>query len=238
MIHKRKPIFIAWHQPHYLPWIGYFNKIYQADKFCLVDSIQFNKKWFQNRNSIRTNTGETLLTVPVKTKGKYHQKISEVEIDNSLPWRHKHWKTISLAYKKAPYFTTYAPFFEEVYAREWIMLVDLNEYIIKGMLEFFGIKKEIMRTSHFQPQGMKTDLLIDICKKTGSDGYLSGTGAAHSYIVEKKFEEAGLLHTFQTFEHPVYFQIHKGFVPRMAAIDLLFNCGPKSAPIIKKGILE
>ena len=227
-------IFIAGHQPHYLPWLGYFNKIYQSDKFCLVDSIQFNKKWFQNRNKIRTNVGEVLLTVPVKTSGKYYQKISEVEIDNSIPWRRKHWKTMALAYQKAPYFKTYAPFFEDVYRREWTMLVDLNEFILRGLLGFFDIQKEIVRSSNFNPEGGKTDLLIDICKKTGANGYLSGTGKAHSYVVEEKFKEAGLLHKFQIFEHPTYPQIHGGFVGHMAAIDLLFNCGPESGEIIKK----
>ncbi len=231
---KQKPLFVAGHQPHYLPWIGYFNKIYQSDIFCLVDSIQFEKKWFQNRNKIRTNNGEVTLIVPVKTSGRYYQNICEVEIDNNLPWQYKHWKTITLAYKKAPYFDRYAPFFEEVYKKEWKMLVDLNEYITRGMLDFFNIKKEMLRTSQLKTEGKKTDLLIDICKKTYADGYLSGTGGAHTYVQEESFKKAELLHAFQKFNHPVYPQIHGGFVPRMAAIDLLFNCGPQSGNIIKQ----
>ena len=225
--------FVAGHQPNYLPWIGYFNKIYQADKFCLVDSIQFNKKWFSNRNKIRTNQGEVWLTVPVKTSKKYYQKISEVEIDNSLPWRRKHWKTMYLAYQKAPFFNKYADFFEDVYQRNWNMLVDLNEHIIGGILEFLNIDREIIRTSSFNPQGKKTDLLIDICRKTGADGYLSGSGGARQYVDEEKFKKAGLLHRFQAFEHPVYPQIHGEFVPRLAIIDLLFNCGPESEKLVK-----
>ena len=45
------------HQPEYLPYIGFFNKIIHADKFVLVDNIQFNKISWQNRNKIRTVSG-------------------------------------------------------------------------------------------------------------------------------------------------------------------------------------
>jgi hypothetical protein len=231
----RPPVIIAGHQPHYLPWLGYLSKILQADRFCLVDSIQFEKKNFQNRNKIRANHGEVLLTVPVVTVGRFYQNICDVEISESEPWRRKHWKSIQLAYQKAPYFDRYAGFFEDVYAREWKLLVDLNEHMLRGLLEFFGIEKEIVRSATFQPTGKKTDLLIDICKKTGSDGYLSGGGGARQYVEEDRFHEAGLVHRFQHFHHPVYAQVHGGeFMPRLAAIDLLFNCGPESGAILRQ----
>jgi hypothetical protein len=227
-------VFVAGHQPHYLPWIGYFSKILQADRFCLVDSIQFEKKWFQSRNKIRTPSGEIWLSVPVVTSGRFDQNISDVEIDEKLPWRRKHWKSILLGYQKAPHFRRYADFFEDVYAREWKMLVDLNEHVIRGVLGFLGIEKDLVRSSTFKPVGSKTDLLIDICRKTGADGYLSGTGGAHQYVDEGKFAQAGLLHRFQTFRHPVHPQIHGGeFVPRLAVLDLLFNCGPESGDIVR-----
>ena len=230
----REPVLVAGHQPHYLPWIGYFGKIYQASKFCLVDSIQFEKKWFQNRNKIRTNSGEIWLTVPVKTHDRFDQNIADVVIDNAVPWRRKHWRTIELSYQRTPYFARYADFFRDAYARDWTMLVDLNEHIIKGVLDFLGIEKEIVRTSSFGTEGQKTDLLIDICRKTGADGYLSGTGGAKSYVDLEKFAQAGLLHEFQRFTHPVYPQLHGGFVPKIAIIDLLFNVGPEAGRIVRE----
>ena len=108
-----------------------------------------------------------------------------ISIDNMKPWREEHWNAIRDSYQNAPYFTKYAPFFEEVYSKEWKMIVDLDEYIIRGMLDFFDIKKEILRTSKLKTEGKKTDLLIDICRKTHADGYLSGTGGAHTYVQEE-----------------------------------------------------
>jgi len=231
---RTAPVLVAGHQPHYLPWIGYFNKIEQSSRFCLVDSVQFVKKWFQNRNKIRTKAGDVWLTVPVKTHDRFEQPIADVVIDNATPWRRKHWRTIELAYKDAPFFKQYADFFADVYAREWSKLVDLNEHVMLGVMDFLNIKKDVVRSSTFAPQGQKTDLLIDICRKTGADGYLSGTGGAKSYVQLEKFEAAGLLHEFQQFTHPVYPQIHGGFVPRMAIVDLLFNVGPDAERLVKE----
>ena len=214
--------------------MGYFNKIHLADKFCLVDSIQYNKKWFQNSGQIRTNTGELWLSVPVKTKGRFHQNINEVEIDNSKEWRRKHWKTISLSYQKAPFFKNYKDFFEDVYLKRWAQLVDLNEHIIRGVLQFLGIEKELVRSSELEVTGRKTDLLIDICRKSKSDGYLSGGGGARQYVDLERFKEAGLLHFFQEFHHPVYSQVHGAFKDKMAIIDVLFNCGPESGRYVKE----
>ena len=222
---EQKKLFVAGHQPHYLPWIGYFNKIFQADLFCLVDTVQYEKKYFQNRNKIRTKNGELWLTVPVKTDGRFTQMISEVEIDNSYPWRRKHWKSITVAYGKAPHFYDYAGFFEDVYSRDWKLLVDLDEYIIAGVLKFLNIPRVIVRSSSFGTQGQKTDLLLEICKHMGAGGYLSGTGGSHEYVDEEKLKKARFSHQFQSFTHPIYPQIHGDFVAKMAVIDLLFNCG-------------
>jgi len=225
---RTAPILVAGHQPHYLPWIGYFNKIEQSSQFCLVDSVQFTKKWFQNRNKIRTKSGEVWLTVPVKTHDRFEQPIADVLIDNATPWRRKHWRTIELAYKDAPFFKPYADFFIDVYATLMARGAFPDDHpLCLGMPGMHGNYTAVTAMQ-------KTDLLIDICQKTGADGYLSGTGGAKSYVQLEKFEEAGLLHEFQQFTHPVYPQIHGGFVPRMAILDLLFNVGPDAERLVKE----
>jgi hypothetical protein len=227
------------HQPEYLPYIGFFHKASKADKFIFVDHVQFLKKSFQNRNRIRVApglNGWSWLTVPVITKGKRFQRINEVEIDNSTQWGKKHWKTIYLNYKKAPFFNNYKDFFEEIYSKKWNKLQDLNEKIICYLFEKLEIKISIFRSSDYDFKGAKTDLLIEMCKKIGADTYLSGAGARESDYVEiEKFKNNKLFHIFSDFNHPVYPQrfMNTGFLPCMSVIDLLFNCGEKSINIIK-----
>ena len=56
---------IAIHQPQYLPWLGYFDKLDSADVFIFLDTVQFKKHEWQNRNRIRTKDGWQWLTVPI-----------------------------------------------------------------------------------------------------------------------------------------------------------------------------
>ena len=90
---------VAVHQPQYLPWIGYFHKIDQADVFVLLDTVQFKKNEWQNRNRIKTAQGPQWLTVPVGYK--YPQLINEVAINNTVRWQHKQRQAILTNYRKA-----------------------------------------------------------------------------------------------------------------------------------------
>ena len=71
---------IAISQPTYLPWLGYFDLIDQSDTFVLLDSVQFEKQSWQQRNRIKTPSGLLWLTVPVVFRGRLEQRIHEVEI--------------------------------------------------------------------------------------------------------------------------------------------------------------
>ena len=43
---------IAIHQPNYLPWLGYFAKIFAADVFVFLDDVQYSKKSVGAKNYI------------------------------------------------------------------------------------------------------------------------------------------------------------------------------------------
>ncbi len=194
---------VAGHQPEFIPYLGFFSKISKADLFVIVDHIQFNKKYFQNRNKIKTREGWMWLTVPVITKGRFEQKICEVEINNSLNWQRKHWASITLNYQKAPFFKEHSGFFEEVYSKEWRLLSEFNEAFIRYILGQLELDVDVLKSSELGVTGQKTDLLIDICKKTGADTYLQGSGG-RDYVEVEKFQDAGLNVVFHEFEHPTY----------------------------------
>ena len=80
---EEKIMFIAIQQPEHLPWIGFFNKMVQCDLYVYLDNVQFKKRYFENRNRIKTKDGVKWLTVSVWSKGQYTQKINEVIIDKT-----------------------------------------------------------------------------------------------------------------------------------------------------------
>ena len=222
------------HQPVYLPWLGLFHKIALADAFCYFDDVQYLKKDWNNRNKIKTTNGPLWLTVPVLTTDHREKTIREIEINNSLNWRKKHWISILNNYRKTPHFNRYSDFFEDLYKREWRYLSQLNEHMLLWFLKELGISIDFTRASEKKFNGTKSDLVLDMCKNLGAQTYIFGSlGKDYAHIED--FSNAGVHVLFQEYHHPVYPQLHGDFVPYMSIIDLLFNCGERSLDIIMSG---
>ena len=75
--------------------------------------------------------------------------------------------------------------------------------------------------------GVKSALLLDICRALGATAYLSGV-SGRAYLQVDRFREAGIAVRFQEFHHPIYRQCFGPFVPCMSALDLLFLEGTGS----------
>lgn len=226
---------IAIHQPQYLPWLGYFDKMDRADVFVLLDDVQYKKNEWQNRNKIRNAESWQWLTVPVLYD--FGQPLNEVKIDNKTDWRTKHLKSIELNYSRAPYFKDYFAFFEDIYRREWDLLADVSAEIITRLKERLGIKARLVKSSELGIKSSATNRLVDICRKLDADVYLSGAGGSE-YLDEALFAAAGIKLEYQTYKHPVYKQVFDGFEPNMAVIDLMFMEGAKSLETIREGRIK
>ncbi|MFH1459687.1 MAG: WbqC family protein [Candidatus Omnitrophota bacterium] len=228
---------ISVHQPQYLPWLGYFHKIDKSDCFVFLDTVQYKKREFQNRNKIKTKNDWIWLTVPVKTKGSAAQPIFDVLVDNQTNWQAEHKKSLQVWYAKAPFFDKYFPFFENVYEKQWCTLIDLNITIIKYILEVLEINTSIKLESDLGTTQKSTARIIEICQKLKAQEYLSGTGG-REYLDETLFGQNNISLKYQKFTHPVYQQqvVDKNsqFQPYMSIVDLLFNEGPRSIEIIRQ----
>ena len=224
---------VSIHQPQYLPWLGYFSKIDRSDTFIFLDNVQFKKNEWQNRNRIRTAEGWQWITVPVLHK--FLQKISEVEINNTVQWNKKHLNALITNYSKAPFFKEYIGFFEQAYAQDWKYLVDINIHIIQNLVKLMGIpNKKLILASKFESREGPNERLVDLCGQVGGDIYLSGKDGAQ-YMDLDIFEKEGIKIIFQDYKHPQYPQLFGSFEPYISILDLLFNCGPESLSILRKG---
>lgn len=217
---------VAIHQPQYLPWIGYFEKMLKADAFCYLDNVQYKKNEWQNRNRIKTAQGWQWITVPVKYR--FPQKINQVEINNGVDWKKKHFQAIISNYSKAPYFKEHTDFFEKVYGTEWESISKLNIYFIEYLRGQLGAAdKPTVVASTLDLSEDPTERLIDICEAMGADTYLAGRDGAN-YMDLERFKERSVKVVVQDFRHPIYPQRFGIFISHLSIIDLLFNCGPSS----------
>ena len=220
------------HQPGYLPWLGSFKKMVNSDVFVFLDDVQYEKKNWQNRNYVRTNSGSTLLTIP--TISNLNSKINEVKIDNTKNWSLKHKRTILTNYSRAMYFEEHRNFIESVYDKKYELLIDIDIEIIKYIMRKLKIKTKTIFSSELQVFGKGSDKVLNICKAVGCDTYISGTTWARDNLRIEDFTKNKITILFENFQHPVYKQCYEPFIPNMAAIDLLFNEGKKSHEILKK----
>lgn len=215
---------VSIHQPNYLPYLGFFDKIRQSDIFIVHDDCQFVSKDWHHRNKIRIYNGWKWLTVPVNKK---EIPINEVTIKNEKPknsalWSKVHYREIEANYKNTPYFASYNEELRRIYKRRYEKLIDLNVELIKFLLKVFDINPEIIFASTFGFNSTKTQKIIDLVNAVEGDVYISGSGGKNYLDLSmiKDFEVV-----FQDFKHPVYPQRYPGFEPNMASIDTLFNLG-------------
>ena len=213
---------VAIHQPQYLPWLGYLDKLDRSDVFVLLDTVQFKKNEWQNRNRIRTAQGWQYLTVPVLRE--FPQRFDRVRINNQTDWRRKHVQALETHYGKALHYSRYAPVFLDLLARDWEQLSLLNEAVLLALTEAFGITTPIVKASQFEAREEQTGRLVDLCKAVGADRYLAGAGG-RGYMNLEEFETAGIAVEVQDFVSPEYAQVYRPFIAGLSAVDLLFNCG-------------
>lgn len=214
------------HQPAYLPWLGYFHKAALADTFVLLDSVQFEKNSFTNRNKIKTSNGPAWLTIPVEMRDHLHKNINEIKVDSKQNWKVKHWNSLVLNYKKTPYFTLYADLLNEHYKKESDLLIDYIQPLTDFFFNELNINNEKVKLSELGIDSAKQDLIIDICKKTKADAFVFGA-MGKNYADEALFRQNNIRIYFQEYSHPSYPQVWGEFAPYMCILDALFMLGPE-----------
>ncbi len=222
---------VAIHQPNFIPWLGYFYKMANADVFVILDDAQYEKNGFLNRVKIKTPQGGKWLTIP--TQSHFPQAINVAELADYPNERLKCLKTIYFNYKKAPYFDYFFPELEQIINGDWRLLSDLNIALIHLVKKKLGIKTRLEIASSRSVNGESTERLLNLCVLLQADTYLSGRGGKN-YQDEFQFKSVGIKLEYSDFNHPVYPQQWGVFAEGLSIIDLLFNCGPESGVFFRR----
>ena len=214
---------VAIHQPNYLPYIGFFQKMALADVFVILDMVQFSRDSFTQRTRIRTKDDSMWLTIPIE-KENYYKPINDVILPKDKTWFKKHKSSIVANYSRCKHFDS--SFVDEYYSgcEKFTKLQEFNERGINYLKDQIGIQTRTVRASELDlSMGLKsTDLLIEILERVGSDTYLSGLGGK-KYIDESKFVAKRIELKYVDYEHFQYQQRWGGFQPHMSALDFVFN---------------
>lgn len=213
---------ISIHQPNYIPWLGYFYKIYSSDIFVFLDDAQFSNEGMHNYHYIKTPQGPFRLKIPVV--GPFGSKISEVRTNDALGWKEKHLKTITANYKRAPCFENVFQDIEELIMKSYSNLAELNIALITFISDKFGFNTRFDRSSALGTMTLNEERIIEICQILGGSTYFSGTGAK-KYQNDEDFTCKGITLQYSDFTPFHYKQLWSGYQTNVTVLDYLMNCG-------------
>ncbi len=220
---------IAIMQPTYLPWLGYFNLMAQADVFVFLDDVAFSRQSWQQRNRIIQGERLLWLTVPVLTSGRFSQSIDEVEVQDNLPWRRKHLASISAAYGRAPFGAEVVSLVSDVLEMKHLQLVQINIALIERIAELLEISCSVRLASTLGYKGERSDRLLAMCRTLNGTAYLCPAGAEDYLKKDGTFEDAAFPVRIQRFTPAPYRSsaaLQDGLFPSI--IDALAWIGPQA----------
>ena len=195
---------------HYLPGIPYFQQLLPADALLLDAHEHYRKQTLRNRVFILTAQGPQVLTVPV-LDGASATKIasSAIEIDYRQNWRHRHLRTLQTAYGGSPYFSYYADYLTDCYARKPVRLWDLNLDLLRLLLRCLRWPLPLELTTEYLPPAISFPIspphLLD--RRDALTGKVGGEPDTPS-------------------QRPYPQLFGPAFVPGLSLLDLLFMQGP------------
>lgn len=225
------------HQPDFMPYLGFFDRLLHADIYVVFDNVQFvaSSRGWTNRDKIKVPGGWKWITVGTK-KAPRDSRINEIQIFEDNEWRKRHLNLYYENYRHADYYDEIMPYIEELYDYKCTRMMDFNLESIYMLNKLLDIDVDYVVASELNPEGKNNRLIIDIMNKLGTRNYLSGIGA-RDYFEQSLYDEAGIHVIWQDWTPPVYKQQFDGFIPYLSSIDLLFNCGIGQArKIIRKTI--
>ena len=175
---------IAIHQPNFMPWYPFFEKIQNCDKFIMLTHCQFEKNGYQNR----FNFNDKWYTMSVK-KGLEPIK-DKIYISPKNDW--------DKIKNKLPDYKSILDEFDDCILES---LEATNSMIIKKLCDMLDIKTEIV--TDYPDVHTSTDRLVDLCKTFGGTEYFSGIGAK-AYLDESKFNKENIKVSYQEKSNKIH----------------------------------
>jgi hypothetical protein len=201
--------------------------------FVFLDTVQYEKNGWQNRNRIKTAAGVRWLTVPVRAR--LGTPITEVPVDGAQAWGARHLRSLEHAYARAPHWAAHRDGLAAFYATPWERLGPLAVGSAEWLARAIGVTTPARLASTLAVDDEDpTGRLVALCRALGADTYLAG-GHGTRYMEATRFTQAGIRVLHQTYTHPVYAQQHGDFVPFLSGLDLLLMHGDASLAILRGG---
>jgi hypothetical protein len=196
--------------PDYFPGLPFWALAVHCEQVVVADTFEYSRQSFQNRARLRTPDGWQWITIPLKG-GQRGRPIAEAEIDNTVPWRGKHLRSLQYNYRTSPYFEAFEDRFEAFYDRDWATLGSVSVASVRLVCDLLELPGPVVLSEQGKLDPESPELILE------SDRPLEGASVL-------------------AFDPEVYHQNFAGFEPGMSVLDALFNVGFETLDLIGQGI--
>lgn len=220
---------VAMMQPSFLPWQGFFELIYQSERFIFLDDFQFSVQSYHQRNRLFSNQGQiNWYTVPIQKSSSFKLPINEVMMVETIPWRSKMWKRIRQNYSRAACYDEIAPSIEK-----WLMsparsLAENNLNFIMTACRMLGLERDYRFSSQLPSDKRRSERVLELLHRCEADRYYCARGSFDYMLEDGFFPVDGIDVFFQDFKPKAYPQVgsEEAFHPYLSILDSLMNIGP------------
>lgn len=214
-------------QPYFFPYIGYFSLIKYSDKLIVLDSVQYIKQGWINRNRILSpNGGWRYITVPVR-KHPYNTPIKDIIIASESKWKKKIIGNFDYYRKSAPFYEKVITLIKEIFEYETDSISKVNIFSIKNTCDYLEIPFNYEIFSEMEiPLGainQPDDWALEISRSLKAKEYINPPGGKE-FFHKSKYTSAGIELKFLKVYFTEYDQKREKFEPGLSIIDvMMFN---------------
>lgn len=170
---------IAVMQPYFCPHVGYFQLVDSVDIFVFYDDVQYIKRGYINRNTLKD---EVKFTIPV-SNASTKKKIFEVDISWDNPFFSSFYKTLQNLYGSSESYEDVLHIIKKLFDSRPKTISELACNSIKFFSEYLGIQTEFLNSSelNYIKSNDKSMNLINVCKSQSVTHYINSIGGQKLY---------------------------------------------------------
>jgi hypothetical protein len=163
------------------------------------------KMSFRNRCIIAGSNGLLHLSVPLEGGRDQRLALKDIRIANQVRWQSDHWRTITSAYSRSPFFEFHGELLGYLFQKKFTYLIDWNLALFKWANQALNIAPEL-------------HLVDDPAKMTGIENVFDIRNQWKPRNFQDKNGLGSLIYR-QVFEERI------GFQRNLSIIDLIFCAG-------------
>ncbi len=215
---------IAIMQPYFFPYIGYFQLINAVDKFVLLDTVQFIRHgWIERNRILKQNGGWLYVKVPLK-KHSRNTLIKDIEIRNTEKWKEKALAQLQPYKKIAPNYFATTKLIKNIFSEEFKTISQFNYKALKTICVYLDIPTPI---SIFSEMNLQIDTVcnadewaLNIAKALKINEYINPIGG-QGIFDDEKFVRNNINLKFLETNNIIYNQKRNQFEAGLSIIDVM-----------------